>query len=63
MQADQTVLNLRPGGGSRGGSRLLGPRFDPSSSNNYNSDLPLFRPHGGAALSFKVCLFFRFIYF
>lgn len=45
MQADQTVLSLRPGGGgNRGGSRgVLGPRFDSSSS-----DLPLLRPHGGA---------------
>lgn len=53
MQADQTVLSLRPGGGgNRGGSRgVLGPRFDSSSS-----DLPLLRPHGGAGapLSLKV---------
>ncbi|KAK1315656.1 Eukaryotic translation initiation factor isoform 4G-1 [Acorus calamus] len=45
MQADQTVLSLRPGGGGGGnrGSRFLGPRFDAPSS-----DLPLLRPHGGA---------------
>ncbi|KAG5559566.1 hypothetical protein RHGRI_009188 [Rhododendron griersonianum] len=44
MQADQTVLSLRPGGGGNRGSRgVLGPRFDSSSS-----DLPLLRPHGGA---------------
>lgn len=51
MQADQTVISLRPGGGNRGGSRVLGPRFETSSINNSNansSDLPLFRPHGGA---------------
>ncbi|CAI9098787.1 OLC1v1035494C1 [Oldenlandia corymbosa var. corymbosa] len=48
MQADQTVISLRPGGGSRGGSRVLGPRFEPSAiNNNSNSDLPLFRPYGG----------------
>ncbi|KAL3331681.1 hypothetical protein AABB24_032341 [Solanum stoloniferum] len=47
MQADQTVLSLRPGGGNRGGgSRVLGPRFEPSST---NSDLPLLRPHGGSS--------------
>ncbi|GFS36063.1 MIF4G domain-containing protein [Actinidia rufa] len=44
MQADQTVLSLRPGGGNRG-SRVLGPRFDSSS------DLPVLRPHGGASPS------------
>ncbi|XP_052199387.1 eukaryotic translation initiation factor-like [Diospyros lotus] len=42
MQADQTVLSLRPGGGGNRGSRLLGPRFEPSS------DLSVLRPHGGA---------------
>ncbi|MCD9639724.1 Eukaryotic translation initiation factor isoform 4G-1 [Datura stramonium] len=48
MQADQTVLSLRPGGGNRGGgSRVLGPRFEPSLT---NSDLPLLRPHGGSSL-------------
>ncbi|XP_057767205.1 eukaryotic translation initiation factor-like [Salvia miltiorrhiza] len=49
MQADQTVLSLRPGGGTRGGSRVFGPRFDSSAA--ANSDLPLLRPHGGAASS------------
>ncbi|KAK1289093.1 Eukaryotic translation initiation factor isoform 4G-2 [Acorus calamus] len=49
MQADQTVLSLRPGGGGGNrGSRFLGPRFDASSSSS--SDL-LLRPHGGAASS------------
>ncbi|GER46973.1 eukaryotic translation initiation factor iso4G [Striga asiatica] len=47
MQADQTVLSLRPGGGARGG-RVIGPRFDSPSA---NSDLPLLRPHGGATVS------------
>lgn len=53
MQSDQTGLSLRPGGGNRGGSRVLGPRFD--SSLSANSDLPLLRPHGGSSAlsSFK----------
>ncbi|XP_073289610.1 eukaryotic translation initiation factor-like [Primulina huaijiensis] len=45
MQSDQSVLSLRPGGGTRSGSRVFGPRFD--SSTAANSDLPLLRPHGG----------------
>lgn len=49
MQADQTVLSLRPGGGTRGGSRITGPRFDSSAA--ANSDLTLLRPHGGSAAS------------
>ncbi|KAH6779366.1 MIF4G domain-containing protein / MA3 domain-containing protein [Perilla frutescens var. hirtella] len=49
MQADQTVLSLRPGGGTRGGSRVFGPRFDSSAA--ASSDLPLLRPHGGIAAS------------
>ncbi|KAL2454647.1 Eukaryotic translation initiation factor [Abeliophyllum distichum] len=48
MQADQTVLSLRPGGGTRGGSRYHGPRFDSSSG---NTDLTVLRPHGGGAPS------------
>nr|XP_043623256.1 eukaryotic translation initiation factor [Erigeron canadensis] len=45
MQADhQTVLSLRPGGGNRGRT-TTGPRFDFGSG---GSDLPSFRPHGGA---------------
>ncbi|PIM98471.1 hypothetical protein CDL12_29052 [Handroanthus impetiginosus] len=48
MQADQTVLSLRPGGGTRGGSRVFGPRFDSSAA---NSDLPLLRPGGGTGAS------------
>ncbi|KAL2482865.1 Eukaryotic translation initiation factor isoform 4G-1 [Forsythia ovata] len=51
MQADQTALSLRPGGGTRGGSRVFGPRFDSAGA---NSDLPVLRPHGGGgAPSFK----------
>ncbi|KAL2249591.1 eukaryotic translation initiation factor-like [Sesamum indicum] len=50
MQADQTVLSLRPGGGNRGGNRVFGPRFD-SSAAAANSDLPLLRPYGGAGAS------------
>lgn len=47
MQADQTVISLRPGGGNRGGgSRVFGSRFDTSST---NSDLSGFRPHGGSS--------------
>ncbi|KAH6819235.1 MIF4G domain-containing protein / MA3 domain-containing protein [Perilla frutescens var. frutescens] len=49
MQADQTVLSLRPGGGTRSGSRVFGPRFDSSAA--ANSDLPVLRPHGGGAAS------------
>ncbi|GFP99872.1 eukaryotic translation initiation factor isoform 4g-1 [Phtheirospermum japonicum] len=49
MQTDQKVLSLRPGGGTRGGNRVFGPRFDLSAS--ANSDLPLLRPHGGSAVS------------
>ncbi|KAK4481658.1 hypothetical protein RD792_012565 [Penstemon davidsonii] len=50
MQADQTVLSLRPGGGgTRGGSRVFGQRFD-SSAAAANSDLPLLRPHGGSSV-------------
>ncbi|CAI9787424.1 unnamed protein product [Fraxinus pennsylvanica] len=44
MQTDKTVLSLRPGGGSRGGSRVFGPRFEAAAA---NSDLPVLRPHGG----------------
>ena len=59
MQADQTVISLRPGGGNRGGgSRVFGSRFDTSST---NSDLSGFRPHGGSSSlpSFKVESFFQ----
>ncbi|KAG6410506.1 hypothetical protein SASPL_128567 [Salvia splendens] len=49
MQADQTVLSLRPGGGTRGGSRAFVSRFDSSAAPN--SDLPVLRPHGGGAAS------------
>ncbi|KAL3629686.1 Eukaryotic translation initiation factor isoform 4G-1 [Castilleja foliolosa] len=49
MQTDQKVLSLRPGGGTRGGNRIFGPRFDLSAA--ANSDLSLLRPHGGSAVS------------
>ncbi|KAL6555167.1 Eukaryotic translation initiation factor isoform 4G-1 [Orobanche gracilis] len=49
MQADQTVLSLRPGGGARSGSRISGPRFESAAA--ANSNLALLRPHGGAAAS------------
>ncbi|KAL6523417.1 Eukaryotic translation initiation factor isoform 4G-1 [Orobanche gracilis] len=49
MQADQTVLSLRPGGGSRSGNRVSGPRFDSAAA--ANSNLAPLRPHGGAAAS------------
>ncbi|XP_057967608.1 eukaryotic translation initiation factor-like [Malania oleifera] len=56
MQADQTVLSLRPGGGANRGSKLLGSRFESSalgsSSSALSSDLPLLRPHGGASAAF-----------
>ncbi|XP_022866098.1 eukaryotic translation initiation factor-like [Olea europaea var. sylvestris] len=44
MQPEKTVLSLRPGGGTRGGSRVFGPRFEAAAA---NSDLPVLRPHGG----------------
>ncbi|OIT01540.1 PREDICTED: eukaryotic translation initiation factor-like isoform X1 [Nicotiana attenuata] len=45
MQADQTVISLRPGGGGGNRSRVLvGPRFETSSTTN--SDL--LRPHVGS---------------
>ncbi|XP_077217320.1 eukaryotic translation initiation factor-like [Tasmannia lanceolata] len=55
MQADQTVLSLRPGGGGNRGSRFLGPRLDSAfgnSSSISSSDLQILRPHG-APTSFK----------
>ncbi|GMI92857.1 eukaryotic translation Initiation Factor isoform 4G1 [Hibiscus trionum] len=54
-QSDQTVLSLRPGGGR--GSRLLAGSSSSSSSFSFgslSSDLPLFRPHGGAPPSFSI---------
>lgn len=76
QQSDQTVLSLRPGGGK--GSRLLGPRFDSSSSSSaspafgsFSADLPLLRPHGGSPSPFSIkvsipfpwiCLFAASIY-
>ncbi|XP_068651903.1 eukaryotic translation initiation factor-like [Aristolochia californica] len=55
MQADQTVLSLRPGGGGNRGIRFLGPRLDSAfgssgiggGSSLVSSDLPVLRPHGG----------------
>lgn len=49
MQADQTVISLRPGGGGGfRGSRFVTPRFDSSSA-----DSSSLRPHGGAASILK----------
>ncbi|XP_058067707.1 eukaryotic translation initiation factor-like [Magnolia sinica] len=56
MQADQTVISLRPGGGGNRGSRFLASRLDSSFGNSGggSSDLPILRPHGaGSAASFK----------
>ncbi|GAB4838119.1 Eukaryotic translation initiation factor isoform 4G-1 [Ancistrocladus abbreviatus] len=50
MQADQTVISLRPGGGGNRGPRFLGARFDSSStvtSSASSADQQLLRPHGG----------------
>ncbi|KAL4341094.1 hypothetical protein GQ457_08G002550 [Hibiscus cannabinus] len=61
QQGDQTVLSLRPGGGR--GNRLFGGPSSSSSSSasssslafgSFSSDLPAFRPHGGAAPSFSL---------
>ncbi|XP_077238158.1 eukaryotic translation initiation factor-like [Tasmannia lanceolata] len=57
MQADQTVLSLRPGGGGNRGGRFFGPRLDSAFGNSSisSSDLHILRPHGGIApTSFKV---------
>ncbi|KAF3789833.1 Eukaryotic translation initiation factor isoform 4G-1 [Nymphaea thermarum] len=55
MQADQTVLSLRPGGGAGTRGRFFGPRFDSAPGNSgsglplsASSDLPSLRPHGGS---------------
>ncbi|XXG64570.1 hypothetical protein AAC387_Pa05g2481 [Persea americana] len=59
MQADQTVISLRPGGGGNRGSRLIAPRFGSSgpgagAGGGSSSDLPLLRPHGAVpAASFR----------
>ncbi|KAL2502447.1 Eukaryotic translation initiation factor isoform 4G-1 [Forsythia ovata] len=47
MQVDQTVLSLRPGGGTRGGNRVFGSRLDTFST---NSDPSVLRPHGGGGV-------------
>ncbi|KAK8916743.1 Eukaryotic translation initiation factor isoform 4G-2 [Platanthera zijinensis] len=58
MQADQTVLSLRPGGGGNRSSRLLAPRFDSpaflsaASVTALSSDASLFRSHGGPSNKF-----------
>ncbi|KAL0284041.1 UNVERIFIED_CONTAM: Eukaryotic translation initiation factor isoform 4G-1 [Sesamum angustifolium] len=49
MQSDQTVLSLRPGGGTRGGTRVFGPRFGSSTASN--SDPSALRHDGGTAAS------------
>ncbi|KAJ0030647.1 hypothetical protein Pint_12519 [Pistacia integerrima] len=52
MQADQTVISLRPGGGGGPrGPRFFTPRFDSSSSST--SDSETLRPHGGLNPAFK----------
>ncbi|CAA6670256.1 unnamed protein product [Spirodela intermedia] len=53
MQADQTVLSLRPRGGGGNRGRLLAPRFDSAlgSSSLVSSASSDSRPHGG--VSFK----------
>ncbi|KAL0545433.1 hypothetical protein IC582_015317 [Cucumis melo] len=49
MQADQTVISLRPGGGGGlRGSRFVTPRFDSSSA-----DSSSLRPHGGVSSILK----------
>jgi translation initiation factor 4G len=56
MQADQTVISLRPGGGGGGalrGTRFLTPRFD-SSSSSFSSDSQTLRSHGGLASTLKI---------
>uniref|UniRef100_A0A2N9IUV7 Uncharacterized protein n=1 Tax=Fagus sylvatica TaxID=28930 RepID=A0A2N9IUV7_FAGSY len=56
MQADQTVISLRPeggGGGALRGTRFLTPRFD-SSSSSFSSDSQTLRSHGGLASTLKV---------
>ncbi|GMH13776.1 hypothetical protein Nepgr_015617 [Nepenthes gracilis] len=55
MQADQTVISLRPGGGGNRGPRFLGSRFESSSTVTSPADQQLLRPHGGVppSLSFK----------
>ncbi|KAJ0966471.1 hypothetical protein J5N97_027609 [Dioscorea zingiberensis] len=53
MQADQTVISLRPGGGGNRGSRLLVPRFDSAALARQlqleDQRLMPSRPHGAAA--------------
>ncbi|KAL4191380.1 hypothetical protein AMTRI_Chr07g29600 [Amborella trichopoda] len=55
MQADQTVLSLRPGGGGANRGRILGPRFDSLSSglsiSSATPDSHFLRPHGAGPLS------------
>ncbi|XP_031483227.1 eukaryotic translation initiation factor-like [Nymphaea colorata] len=59
MQADQTVLSLRPGGGAGARGRFFTPRFDSALGSSgagisASSDLPSLRPHGvsGGGFSF-----------
>ncbi|XP_059459974.1 uncharacterized protein LOC132189309 isoform X2 [Corylus avellana] len=53
MQANQTVVSFRPGGGFGGlrGNRFLTPRFNSSSS---LSEALTLRPNGGLAPTLKV---------
>ncbi|KAL6534795.1 hypothetical protein OROGR_013470 [Orobanche gracilis] len=48
MQTDLKVLSLRPGGGTRAGSRIFGPRFGSLAAADF--DLPLLRPHGAGTV-------------
>ncbi|CAO2841616.1 unnamed protein product [Amaranthus hypochondriacus] len=54
MQAEQTLISLRPGGGANRGHRFVGPRFDSSSASSTTSDNPFLRPHGGVSSSFSL---------
>lgn len=50
MQADQTVISLRPGGGGNRSSRLLVPRFESAAfAAAGGSPADALRPHGAAA--------------
>ncbi|XP_044463853.1 eukaryotic translation initiation factor-like isoform X3 [Mangifera indica] len=58
MQADQTVISLRPGGGSGPrGHRFYAPRFESSSSSSSSlstSDSQTLHPHGALNPAFKI---------
>ena len=54
MQAEQTLISLRPGGGANRGHRFVGPRFDSSSASSTTSENSFLRPHGGVSSSFSL---------